>query len=180
MLSFDDPRWNDLQTFCGQSSDLPDLIRELKNAVGTKQESELWRKICDYFLHQSTVKTSAFAVIPYLVEIIATTSKENKIEYVIDLGFVETYRGRKGYDDVPDFLEGDYKMALEKTRKYSFECLDEISDKFTFRYFLGALASLYKQPKLGDILFCLDSLGEDCPKCGEYVFPIQIEESGFI
>ncbi len=179
MLDLESLIWKELGTFFGESESLPQMLKNWENAVGTVKEEELWREIYDCVCHQETVESAAFAVVPHLVNKLGIVSNERKIEYVIDLGFVELARQDWG-DKLPQILLADYENAIKESRKYAIESLALVTDKITFRYLLGAISTLFNHPKLGNILFHLDCLGDECPQCKEYVYPSEIQESEYI
>ncbi len=180
MLDLDSPKWKELRTFFGESENIPKMIKEWENSIGTDKESELWREIYECVWHQNSVETAAFAVVPYVVKKLKNASNERKIDYVVDLGFIEADRSNRLEEIISKELFDDYKNSVENCKKYAVECLEIVSDKITFRYVLGAIASLFNHSKLGEILFNLDCVCEECPKCGECVYPSEIQESEYV
>jgi hypothetical protein len=180
MLELDSQKWKDFGTYFGKPEDIPRMIKKWENVIGKDSEGELWREVYNCVWHQNTIESAAFAVVPHLVNKLAVVSADRKIEYVIDLGFIEVARREWNDNDIPQILLTDYDLAVKESRKYAVECLDLAPDKITFRYLLGAVSSLYDQTKLGDILFHLDCIADECPKCGEIVYPSEIQESDYI
>ena len=180
MLDLDAPEWKELGTFFGTAEEIPNKLRRWKAAIGATGERDLWKNIFDLIWHQNTIESACFAVIPHFVGEIEKLSESRKFECVIDLGFIESARKEWPDEKVPSQLLASYSEAMAYSRRYAIESLELASDKIEFRYALGAVGSLYGHGPLADFLFNLDCIGDECPKCGEFVYPSEIQESDYI
>jgi len=123
MLPLDSPRWRELHPFFGEPEDVPRVIGEWMLAIGSDQEETVYRRdLFHLFLHQNTISSVAFAVVPWIVEACRTRPPAEFAEYLLDVGRVEFNRliwglyyptGPAGAPP-PDWLAVDYRQAIER------------------------------------------------------------------
>lgn len=112
MLSLEDARWSELRTFFGKPEELPQVLRKWLAAIGTDDEEAIYRQeLLDLFLHQCTIVSSAFAVVPWLVEGCSRCGSHDAILYMGDVAMVEMNRLEEG-GECPDWLMRDYHEAI--------------------------------------------------------------------
>jgi hypothetical protein len=124
MLPLNDDKWKQLTTFFGESENLPSVIQEWLEYIGTDQEETIYReKLFDLFLHQATITNAAFAVVPWLVHVCQEGITTFQIEYLTDTALVEAnrlkygvYYNRDGTDEYPEWLMPDYQQAIRMAR----------------------------------------------------------------
>jgi hypothetical protein len=78
----------------------------------------------------------------------------------------------------PD-LADSFHAAISDVRRFAVELLSLEWPKIGFRYLMSIVASLHGHGGLGELIFNLDGLCGQCPKCGEFVFPDDIQDSGY-
>ncbi len=76
-----------------------------------------------------------------------------------------------------DYLEKDYRAALAEALLLIGETLASDHDITETRYLLGAMAAIKGHRKLAKILQDMDCICGQCPKCGECVFPEELQEA---
>lgn len=125
MLALESNRWLELTTFVGKPIDSPRRVSEWLAAIGTEKEKQIYRdKLCDWFLHQSTITNLAFAVVPWIVQVVdygkaVDERAERNADYLIDVALVEMNRlscgvhfTREGTEAVPQWLMPDYHASI--------------------------------------------------------------------
>ncbi|TWT29258.1 hypothetical protein KOR42_55350 [Thalassoglobus neptunius] len=126
MLPFEDPRWNELSTF--YDDDLASVVHEWSMAVGFDQESDIYHRLFNLYLHQNTITNSAFVVVPYVVKHCQSVSAEDRAGYLIDVATVEYCRLRHGcWDGSPelDWAMQSYNDSIEIAQELVESVLDE-------------------------------------------------------
>ena len=124
MLPLNDDKWKQITTFFGESEHLPSVIQEWLESIGTDREETIYREdLFDLFLHQATITTAAFAVVPWLVHVCQEGVTAFQIEYLTDIALVEANRlkygvhyNRQGTDEYPEWLMSDYQEAIREAR----------------------------------------------------------------
>lgn len=153
MLSFDDERWTTLKAhFDNAGSDglLPSistLLRAWHQAVGDYAEEYAYSDVRESFLHQNTVLSVAYAVVPHLVSRLDELDPDRARSIASDVAIVEEVRlvpleqvrssvaKWEGSDNpihrhlakamvdrhpaLPHDLAGAYTLAVEKCREFS-------------------------------------------------------------
>ena len=90
MLPLNDDKWKQLTIFFGKPENLPSVIQEWLEYIGTDQEETINReKLFDLFLHQATITNAAFAVVPWLVHVCREGVTTFQIEYLTHTALVE-------------------------------------------------------------------------------------------
>lgn len=133
MLPLDDPRWQELHPFFGRPEDVPGMLADWWQAIGTDYEELLYtRDLFDLFLHQGTITNLAFAIVPWLVAAATTEGSRQPVRYLTDVALVEWRRlhngpyappGRPG-EPPPDWLADDYRAAIEVAGPLAEDLLD--------------------------------------------------------
>jgi hypothetical protein len=126
MLALESKRWLELTTFVGKPADSPRRISEWLAAIGTDKEKQVYRdKVFDSFLHQSTITNLAFAVVPWIVQVVDNGKAigeraERNADYLIDVALVEMNRlscgvhfTREGTEPIPQWLMPDYHFSID-------------------------------------------------------------------
>ena len=124
MLSLDDDRWRHLTTFFGQPEELPSIIKDWLESIGSEQEEVVYdRDLVDIFLHQSTITNVAFAVVPWLLHVCKEHVTKLQPNYLLHIALVEAnrlsdglYYHRTGTEEYPEWLMVDYHQAILESR----------------------------------------------------------------
>jgi hypothetical protein len=70
-----------------------------------------------------------------------------------------------------------YRRALSRALALIVETLCVPHDVTETRYLLGAAAALKGHRKLAKVLQDMDAVSGECPKCGETIFPEELQEA---
>jgi hypothetical protein len=99
----------------------------------------------------------------------------------MELALIESARQTDGSPPLAPDLADPYHAAVGSARRYALELLSLEWPKIEFRYLMCIVASLHGHGGLGELIFHLDCLCGQCPKCGErFVYPDEIQESGYV
>ena len=97
-------------------------------AVGFDQESDIYHRLFNLYLHQNTITNSAFVVVPYIIKHCQTLSPDDRAIYLIDVATVEYCRLRHGcWDGSPELewaMQG-YHDSIEIARQLVEDVLHE-------------------------------------------------------
>jgi len=106
MLPLESPRWSQLQHAYGNASDTPGLLRRLAGVPTGPEAATIWNQLYSSVLHQGDIHTSAFAVVPHLVEIAQRVAPKARLDFIHFIGAVAT----NGYP--PDGAEDLWRDSL--------------------------------------------------------------------
>jgi hypothetical protein len=185
MLPLDDPRWKDLDHrnwSHGKRSDwapdapyIPDELAKLvRNPADLQRFRDLWPWLCS----EGTTWAAAYAAVPYMVALAKRLPPEQRLEYLCVVGLVVT-------DSCPEegesfaikaYLVEGYRQALADTLPLLTETLMHQFNLVDTRYLLAALAALQGHRKLARVLQQVDCICGECPGCGEWVYPPELQE----
>jgi hypothetical protein len=179
MWSLDDKRWRSLRTFFHSGRTLPGLIRRWQAGLGSPEAEEVWAELRDLFLHQLTITNAAYAVLPYMVAGLERVPVGKRLNYLVDLGVSEAARRNPGSPAFPDGLAEAYKASIEAARPFAIGLLGRRMPRSDYRWLVGVVCSVHGHPRLADLLFNLDCMCGECPKCGEVVYPDETQASGY-
>lgn len=90
MLPLESPRWSQLQHAYGNASDTPVLLLRLASDPTGPEAATIWNQLYSSVLHQGDVHTSAFAVVPHLVEIAQRVAPKARLDFIHFVGAVAT------------------------------------------------------------------------------------------
>lgn len=179
MMSLGDKRWRSLRTFAQSGRVLPGLLRRWQSALGSPTAEEVWDEVRDLFLQQMTISNAAYAVLPHMVAGLDRVPVGRRLDYLVDLGASEAARHSPGSPAFPAGLAEPYTAAIEAARPFALGLLGRRMSRANYRWLIGVVCSIHGHPGLADLLFNLDCVGGECPKCGETVYPEEIRGSGY-
>ena len=130
MLPFDDPRWQQLETFGETCDRLEKLTEDWFAILGLGPERDLFDWLTDQYSHQTSIANSAYAIVPYLVYACETTKSDLVEEYLIECGLVEMARLNPSFPgpELPEFLAADYMTAVECCQDLSEDLIQTSED----------------------------------------------------
>lgn len=133
MLPLDSDRWGELASFFGTPVDVARAIAHWREACGFDQELDVYsQELFQSYLHQGTISSVAFAVVPWVVDTLQSRQVRHPAHYLIDVATVElnrleygTYypRGTPGAPP-PDWLAADYAHAIQEAAQLAEDLLD--------------------------------------------------------
>jgi hypothetical protein len=186
LLPLDDPRWKDLNHrnwSHGKRSEwtpdapfIPDVLAELlKDPSDQKRFDDLW----PWFCSEGTTWAAAYAVVPYMVALAKRLPPDQRFEYLCVVGLVVAHSCPELGEpfEIKDYLKASYQHALSKALPLVAEALVHRRDVTETRYLLAAVAALHGHRKLAEVLQDMDAISGECPKCGELVWPEELQEA---
>jgi len=179
MLPLNDLRWSELCTRNGDAAWVPRRIATLlERPDDLPAFQDLWPWLCS----EGTAWSAAYAAVPYVVELAKRLPPDLRFEHIYFVGLVVMCSGSDALPSTEEeiaikpYLLDSYRSALREIMPLLAEtliCEHHLSDT---RLILAAAAALKGHPKLGDVLNRLDCISGECPKCGECVFPEELQE----
>lgn len=183
-LPLNDPRWRDLNHrnwSHGKRSDsdapfVPDELAELAKKPGDLGRfSDLWPWLCS----EGTAWAAAYAAVPYAVEFAKRVQPKRRFEYLCFVGLVVicSCPDRGESFEIKPYLAKGYRRALAEALPLLAETLLARHDATETRYLLAAAAALKGHCKLAQVLDHLECTCGECPKCGESVYPDELQDA---
>ncbi|HEX8200059.1 MAG TPA: hypothetical protein VF590_06200 [Isosphaeraceae bacterium] len=147
-----------------------------ENPADVERFNNLWPWLCS----EGTTWAAAYAAVPYIVELARRLTPEKRFDYLCFVGLtvICSCPGQGESFEIKPFLEEGYRRAIADALPLLAESLVYQHDATETRYLLAAVAALKGHPQLGGILEHLDSISGQCPICGEWVYPEEIQEAG--
>ena len=183
-LPLDDPRWKDLDhrnwrkgKRSDWSPDAPFVADELAILEEDPSDLELFGDLWPWLSSEGTTYSAAYAAVPYFVDFAKRLPPDTRAEYLIAIGFIVANScPEEPFCEIKDFVKTSYYEALETALHLTFQTIPSISDFNHFRYLLSAIAAIKGFQKLANVLINLDCISGECHKCGEQVFPEELQE----
>jgi hypothetical protein len=172
MLSLKSARWSRLSCHFDELPAPTTCIAEWKAAIGTRKERLCYERLFNQYLHQFTILSCAYAVVPHVVAALGKMPPPLRLTYLCDVAWVETCRLTRverrrvmsnlekdvALDDatrehfrvvlpercpeLPPDLEADYLLAIRKARAMAIALLDHPWAPADFSRVLGILTAL--------------------------------------
>ncbi len=186
LLPLDDPRWRELDhrnwrggrrsEWSPDAPFVPDELAELaNNPADRKRFTDLW----PWLSSEGTTYAAAYAAVPYMVAFAERLPPEQRFEYLCVIGIVESNSCPEGGESfaIKEYLQAGYHRALSKALALIGETLGVGLDASDTRYLLATVAALKGHRKLAKVLQDMDCICGECPKCGETVFPEELQQA---
>ena len=186
MLALDDPRWKELNHrgwTRGARYDLdpqaPFVPEVLANLLENPSDIERFQSLWPYLCSEGTAWAAAFAAVPYTIELARRVSLELRFEYLCFVGLVVMCSCPERGESfaIKPYLAESYQRALAEALPLLAETLICHHDAVQTRYLLSAVAALKGHSQLAGVLEHLDCVCGQCPKCGEYVYPEELQQA---
>jgi hypothetical protein len=193
MLPLDDPRWRELDhrnwSHGKPSARVPDapfvpdeLAKLLNNPADLERFNDLWPWLCS----EGTSWPAAYAAVPYAVDLARRLPPDKRFEYLYFVGLVAICSGPEQAEShsagsliatgwIKPYLIAGYRQALAAALPLLGETLAVHHGTDETRYLLAAAAALKGHCKLGEVLNHMDCICGECPKCGEQVYPDELQ-----
>lgn len=167
-LPLDHPDWALLE-HRGGTGPVPDVdvAAELRRLVADPEDEARFDDLWPWLCSENTTWPSAYAAAPYLVDVAAAGPARCRGNRVAVLGLIALY-GDPG--ECPAPVRAAYEGALARALALAVAALPLVTDG-DLRWVLGAVAALKGQHELAEVLVEMDSVSEECPSCGEEVYP---------
>jgi hypothetical protein len=148
MLTFDDPRWPELEAGFRTPIDLRPLLRQLEEA---REVEPAWCALWEETYHHGDVGPSSYVAVPHIVRIHKVRAGMDWNTYAL-VALIEAARGMRGNPDVPEWARHDYNCALHDLAKIGFSELPQVTSAEAARSILALLALVYGIPTYGRLL----------------------------
>jgi hypothetical protein len=184
MLSLDDSRWKNLDhrgwsegSRSKVDPDAPIVWEELTLLLNDPSDIRRFRLLWPYLCSEGTTWAAAYAAVPYVIELAARLPPEQRLEHVYFVGLVAMCSCPSSGESfaIKPYLVDSYWQALAQAMPLLVETLLCHHNATDTRYLLAAAAALKGQSRLGRVLNDLDAICENCPKCGELVYPQDLD-----
>jgi hypothetical protein len=157
MLSLDDKRWSSLKHAYGEASNIPALLRQLKEFPPYKDyESEpyfsLWSALC----HQGDVYTASYAAVPHLVAMLREAPSRAHWSAVLLVCAIEIARANNSGPKIGKEFEPDYLNALAALPQAIAAMSVQRWDEPGTRACAAALAAAKGHPALAEAILELE------------------------
>jgi hypothetical protein len=155
---------------------VPDELSKLvNNPAHLKRFSDLW----PWLWSEGNIWAAAYAAVPYIVALAKRLPPEQRFEYLCVIGLVVTHSCPEQGEsfEIKDYLVQGYRRALTEALPLICESLVSRHDVTETRYLLAAVAALNGHCKLAEVLQDMDCVCGECPKCGESVYPEELQEA---
>jgi hypothetical protein len=167
MLALDSEKWGELDHAYGSASDIPALLKKLPEApVREQYDAEPWFSLWSAICHQCDVYTASYAAMPYVISAAAERRPEDRAEYFLMAGTIESMRHRSVSPEIPVELNDAYEAAVAAAIPLVLESLVVEKDEGWFKAMLSALAAFRGFPELSAAVVDLEREAV-CPKCNE-------------
>jgi hypothetical protein len=184
LLPLDDPRWKELDHRNWQQGkrsdwapDAPFVPDELAKLVENPADLRRFRRLWPWICSEGSIYPAAYAATPYFVAFAQRLPPEQRFEYLCVIGLVVTYSRPEHEEscEIKGHVADGYRRALREALPLTLEPLLAQHDVTQTRYLLAAVAALKGQRKLAEVLQDMDAISQRCPKCGELVFPEELQ-----
>jgi len=152
-----------------------ELAKLVENPADLDRFTRLWPWLCS----EGTTYAAAYAAVPYMVILAKRLPPEKRFEYLCVIGLVVTHSTPDEGEEfeIKDYLAEGYRRALTEALPLIAETLVSRNDVTETRYLLAAVAALKGHCKLARVLQDMDSIAGVCPKCGESIYPEELQEA---
>lgn len=148
VLSFDDPRWSDLQAGYQTPNDLRPLLRELET---TSTPQAAWDALWEEMYHQGDVGPGSYVAVPHVVRIHRLRGAIDWNAYAL-VASVDAARRRPDNPEVPGWALSDYQTAIRELAELGLSELPRATDAQTVLSILAVLATAFGAPKHAQVL----------------------------
>ena len=136
MLSFDDPRWSEMNGGYKAPFDPRPLLKKLEREPDL---GPVWSELWNELHHQGDVDEASFAAVPHIVRIYRNRGELDRNAYAI-VSIIELARNQNKNPDVPGWLKDDYFSAIHALAEKGILELSNARDPDTCREILGIIA----------------------------------------
>jgi hypothetical protein len=185
-LPLDDPRWKDLDhrnwrdgKRSDRATDAPFIPDELEKLIEDPTDLERFTRLWPWLCSEGTTWAAAYAAVPYIVSFAKQLRPDQRFEYLCVVGLIVTDAcPEEGNSfETKDYLVESYQRALELALPLTTETLLSRHDVTQTRYLLATVAALQGHRRLAKVLQDMDCICGECPKCGECVYPAELQEA---
>lgn len=166
-LPLNDARWHSLEHRAGIGPvDEIDIVAELKALLQEPKDIARAQELWPYLASEGSTWNSAYAALPYLVQILTQQPAELRAELLSAIGIILT-----GADEsaVPGDLLPGYRAALDAVYLPLGEALCTLGAS-DLPWVLATISALRGNRELAEVLQEPESLEATCEECGAEVY----------
>ena len=187
LLPLDDPRWLELEhrnwsqgKRSPEAPDAPFIPNELSKLWDDPADRDRFNDLWPWVCSEGTAWAAAYAVVPYAVAFAERLAPERRFDYLYFVGLVAICSCPEGGGsfEIEPFLAGSYQHALTRALPLLAQTLQCQHDATETRYLLAVIAALKGHTALGEVLNNMDCVSGTCPRCGEEVYPQELQQLG--
>ncbi len=145
MISFDDPRWDELE---GGHKALYDPRPAIRSIEAGNSVDDAWEELWNELHHQGDVGVASYAAVPHLIRIQQGSSTVNWNLYAL-ISTIELERHRTSNPPIPDWVATSYQQSWCDVLDIGARDLKNTEAPLAVAAILGALAIAKGQLKLG-------------------------------
>jgi hypothetical protein len=152
-LALTDPRWNDLRTSYGETTDVIAWLTEAQRAgLSEDQLGDLINEV----QHQGGTSTAMYAVAPHLIALARRAKAEDALPLLIHAGII--YANSEGSCIVPcpEFLFHEFVAAAQGGAELLAPLVAKTADFDSFKWAVAAMAGFMGHNKFARFLDGLD------------------------
>jgi len=185
LLPLDDPRWIELDHRNWQEGkrsewapDAPFVPEELAKLNEAPEDFERFENLWPWLCSEGTTYAAAYAAVPYFVSFARRLPTEKRFDYLCVVGLVvaDSCPEQKSCE-IKEYLRDDFETALDAALALCAETVLVKLDAIKTRYLLATVAALMGHRKLAKVLQNIDCICEECPTCGEAVYPAELQDA---
>lgn len=158
MLSLESARWSELEHAYGHATDIPSLLRRLRDLPSSIGESEPWVSLWSALAHQGDVYSATFAAVPHVVDALASAPVKADASFFHFPAWVEICRARRE-TQIPTDLAADYFAALKRLPALVAEAGPERNDPDFVACATAAVAATLGQHAMAEVILELSAPG---------------------
>ncbi len=183
-LPLDDPRWKTLDhrnwrngERSAWAADAPFVPDELAKLIEKPADHNRFTNLWPWLCCEETTYAAAYAAVPYIVDLAQQVLPEQRFDYLTVVGLIVTCSCPEsgGSCELKDYLDEGYQHALARALPLVAETLVSSHDVTQTRYLLATVAALKGHRKLAAVLQNMDCVCGDCPKCGDSIYPEELQ-----
>lgn len=156
MLSLESARWLELEHAFGHASDIPPLLRRLRDLPSSIGESEPWFSLWSALAHQGDVYSASFAAVPHVVDALASAPSKADASFFHFPAWVEICRARQE-TRIPTDLAADYVAALQRLPALVAEATPGRNDLDFAACATAAVAAALGQHAMAEVILKMSS-----------------------
>jgi hypothetical protein len=168
-LPLDSPRWRSLESFGGDSSEIPALIRQLLQQADPA-DGEALAELQDRIYQQYSCTEAAYAVLPYLIEAATTRPPDQGVNLWILIGSIAA-TCQPSLDHPPQDLLPAFRLGISEAEPRCLQALLQGKWDLIRSYYLSLASIALAGHRLGKLF--VDNLFPHaeanstaiCPKC---------------
>jgi len=153
-LALNDPRWGELQSSYGGTSDVVAWLAEAYQSGGLS--SDRLGDLVNEVQHQGDTSTAMYAVATHLIELASHALAEDALDLLTHAGVIYANSDRPGAVLCPAFLRDEFTASAPAAAELLAKLLPSATDFDSFKWAVAGLAGFMGHHSFGRFLDGLD------------------------